>query len=136
MTLLIWVTFLLGSLTVDLTHSSALLNFLYLTLVTVSLPSIGKFCSCCLSHFPLIFPQTQEGMPHVAYDDSRREWDGLRDHFREMFRGSVSSNLVLLWLLHNFVSGSRLELMYISLIVNIRSNVTYIHGFMPLVLLS
>ena len=75
-------------------------------------------------------------MPRAAYEDSRAEWDGLRDHFREMFHGSVSSNLVLLWLLHNFVSGSRLELMYISLIVNIRSNVTYIHGFMLLVLLS
>ena len=35
----------------------------------------------------------------------------------------------------DFVSGCRLELMYISLIVNIRSNLTHLHGFHGLVLL-
>ena len=44
-------------------------------------------------------------------------------------------NLVLLLLLVNFVSGFRLELMYISLIVSIRSNLTHLHGFQQLVLL-
>ena len=43
----------------------------------------------------------------------------------EMFHGRVSLNSVLLLLLVNFVSGFRLELMYISLIVSIRSNFTY-----------
>ena len=43
--------------------------------------------------------------------------------------------LVLLLLLGNFVSGFRLELMYISLIENIRSSLTHLHGFQLLVLL-
>ena len=40
----------------------------------------------------------------------------------EMFPGRISLNSVLLVLLVNFVSGFRLELMYISLILSIRSN--------------
>ena len=39
-----------------------------------------------------------------------------------MFHGRISLNSVLLLLLVNFVSGFRLELMYISLIVSIRSS--------------
>ena len=53
----------------------------------------------------------------------------------EMFRGRISFNSVLLLLLMNFVSGFRLELMYISLIVSIRSNFTHLHAFQVLVLL-
>ena len=70
----------------------------------------------------------------TAYDYSRADWDGLRDHLREFHR-RISLNLVLLPLLVNFVSGFRLELMYISLIVSIRSNLTHLHGFQQLVLL-
>ena len=47
----------------------------------------------------------------------------------EMFHGRISLNSVLLLLLRNFVSGCRLELMYISLIVSIRSDLTDLHGF-------
>ena len=46
----------------------------------------------------------------------------------EMFHGKISLNSVLLLLLVNFVSGFRLELMYISLIVNIRTSLTHLHG--------
>ena len=53
----------------------------------------------------------------------------------EMFHGRISLNLVLLRLLVTFVSGFRLELMYISLIENIRSSLTHLHGFQSLVLL-
>ena len=49
--------------------------------------------------------------------------------------GRYFSTLLLL-LLVNFVSGSRLELMSISLIENIRSSITHLHGFQLLVLLS
>ena len=35
----------------------------------------------------------------------------------------------------NFVNGFRLELMYISLIENIRSSLIHLHGFQLLVLL-
>ena len=47
----------------------------------------------------------------------------------EMFHGSISLNSVLLLLLVNFVGRFRLELMYISLIVSIRSSLTHLHGF-------
>ena len=50
-----------------------------------------------------------------------------------MFHGNISLNSVLLLLLVNFVSGFRLELMHISLIKNIRSSLTHLHGFQVLV---
>ena len=53
----------------------------------------------------------------------------------EMFHGRIPLNSVLLLLLMNFVSGFRLELMYISLIVCIRSSLTHLHGFQLLLLL-
>ena len=52
-----------------------------------------------------------------------------------MFHGRISLSLVLLLLLVNFVSGFRLELMYISLIENARSSLTHLYGFWLLVLL-
>ena len=70
---------------------------------------------------------------HINCDYSRADWDGLRDHLREYGRISLSS--VLLLLLVNFVSGFKLELMNISLIVSIRSNLTHLQGFQLLVLL-
>ena len=53
----------------------------------------------------------------------------------EMFNGRISLNSVLLLLLVNFVCGLKLELMYMSLIVNIRSCLTHLHDFQLLVLL-
>ena len=47
----------------------------------------------------------------------------------EIIYGRISSNLVLLLLLLSFVSESRLVLMYMSLIVNIRLSITHFHGF-------
>ena len=47
----------------------------------------------------------------IAYDYSCADWDGLFDHLRD-----VPFSSVLLLLLVNFMSGFRLELMYISLI--------------------
>ena len=52
-----------------------------------------------------------------------------------MFHGRISLNSVLLLLLVNFVSGFRLELMYVSLMVSIRSNLTHLLVFQLLVLL-
>ena len=51
------------------------------------------------------------------------------------FHRRISLNLVLLLLLVSFVSGFRLELMYIYLIENIRSNLTFIHVVQLIVLL-
>ena len=69
----------------------------------------------------------------ILYDYSRANWSGLRDHLRDVSWESLS--LVLLLLLVNFGSGFRLKLMYISLIENIRSSLTHLHGFQLLVLL-
>ena len=52
-----------------------------------------------------------------------------------MFHEKISLSSVLLRLLVNFLSGFRLELMYISLIVSIRSTVTHLHAFQLFVLL-
>ena len=70
----------------------------------------------------------------VVYDYSRADWDGLRDHLRDV-PWEDTLNSVLLLLLVNFVSGFTLELMYISLVVSIRSNLTHPHGFQQLALL-
>ena len=53
----------------------------------------------------------------------------------EMFHGKKSLSLMLLLMVLNSVCESRLELMYLSLIVNIRSSIIYLHGFLLLVLL-
>ena len=47
----------------------------------------------------------------------------------ELSHGRISLTLVLLVLVVNFVSEFRLELVYISLIVYVRSSLTYLHGF-------
>ena len=44
----------------------------------------------------------------------------------DMFHGRLPLNLVLLLLLVNFVKGFRLDLMFIFLIINIRSSHTYL----------
>ena len=71
----------------------------------------------------------------IAYDYSHADWDGLRDHLRDVHR-RMSLNSVLLLLLVNSVSGFRVELMYISLIVNVRSGLNHLHFIQLLVLLS
>ena len=52
------------------------------------------------------------------------DWDSLRDHIRPSASAAASK----------FVSGFRLELMYTSLIVIVRSNLTHLHGFQLLML--
>ena len=53
----------------------------------------------------------------------------------DMFHGKISLSSVLLLLLVNFVSGFRLELMYVSLIENIKSSLIHVHSFQRLLLL-
>ena len=53
----------------------------------------------------------------------------------EIFHGRISLNSVLLLLLRDFVSGLRLEFMYISLTVSFRSNLSHLHDFQQLALL-
>ena len=78
-----------------------------------------------LSQFPLTFRQTQNGMAlRIAQLMTILVLiEMLFLIISAMFHGRISINMVLLLLVLNFVSGSRLELMYISLIVSIRSSV-------------
>ena len=68
----------------------------------------------------------------MAYGYSRADWDGLCDHLRDVswddiFKLGASAAA------SEFLSGFRLELMYISLIVRVRSSLTHLHGFQLLV---
>ena len=53
---------------------------------------------------------------HIVYDYFCADWDGLRDHLRDVP-------------LENFVSEFMLKLMYISFIISIRSSLIHLHGF-------
>ena len=84
-----------------------------------------------LSRFPLTFLQAQKRM--LLFSAQLRSipmliWTVLII-ILEMFYRRISLNLVLLLLQLNFVSGSRLALMYISLNVNIKSRLINFHGF-------
>ena len=72
----------------------------------------------------------------IAYDYSFANLDGLCGHLGDIPWNDIFQLSVLLLLIYvNFVSVFRLELIYISLIVNIRSSLTHLHGFQLLVLL-
>ena len=131
-TLLRWLTFPLGSLTVTL-NSPALLDLF--------ISSDASICSTNSDHvvasvsivFPS-YPQQDALFHHIAYGYSCTDWDSLCDHLRDVpWEGIFNS--MLQHLLVNFVIGFRLELMYISLIKSIRSSLTHLHGFQLLVLL-
>ena len=71
---------------------------------------------------------------HIVYDYSCGYWDGLCDNlthvpWEDICKNSASAAA------SEFVSGFRLELMYISLIESIRSSFTHLHGIQLLVLL-
>ena len=121
-------------------HSTAFLDFCLSSdasiCTTMALPSLGNSGPVVVSvsiHFP-VNSKRDTTFHRIAYDYSRADWDGLRDHLRDV-PWRISLNLVLLLLLVNFVSGFSLELMYISLIISITSNLTHLHGFQQLVLL-
>ena len=111
-------------------HSPALLD-LYLSsdasiCSTMAFPPFGNSDYVVVS-VSINFPSnSQQDVPfhRIGHDYSPADWDGLLDK---------SSWTVLL--LVNFVSELRLELMYISLIENITSSLTHLHGFQLLVLL-
>ena len=138
MTLLRWLTFLLGSLTDS--HSPTLLD-LFLSsdtsiCSTMASPPLGNSNHVVVS-VSIDFPinSNQDALFHcIAYDYSRVEWNGLRNHLRDVqwddiFKLKASAAV------SEFCEWLRLELMYIFLIVSIRSNLTYLHGFQQLVLL-
>ena len=97
-------------------HSTALLD-LFLSsdasiCSTMVFPPLGNSDHVAVS-VSIDFPtnsQWDAPFHHIAYDYSRADWNGLRDHW-EMFHGRISSNSVFLLLLVSFVMEFRLELM-------------------------
>ena len=88
MTLLRWLTFLLGSQTDS--HSSTLLDFFLSsdasTCSTIAFPPLGNSDHVVVS-VSIDFPtNSQQDAPfhRIAYDYSRADWDGLRDHLRDV----------------------------------------------------
>ena len=83
------------------------------------------------------FPSnSQQGDPFhcIAYDYSLADWDSLCVHLRDVpwediFKLGTSATA------SEFCEWVQLELMYISIIENIRSSLTHLHGFQLLVLL-
>ena len=134
MTLLRWLTFLLGSQTCDC-HSPALLDFFLSSdtsiCSTMTFPPVGNSYHVVVS-VSMDFPtNSQRDAPFhcIAYDYSRAGWDDLHDHLRDDPWEDIFKLLV------NFVSGFRLKLMYISLIENVRSSLIHLRDFQLLVLL-
>ena len=75
MTLLRWLNFLLGSLTVILTVLLFWIYFFFLTLV---------FFLQWLSLLPPINSKRDVSFYHIAYDYCRDDWDGLLDHLKDV----------------------------------------------------
>ena len=73
----------------------------------------------------------------VFWDETeiRTDWVGLSDHLRDVPWEDIFE-LIVFAASSEFCEGFRLELMYISLIVNGRSSLIYFYGFQKLVLLS
>ena len=121
-------------------HSPALLD-LFLSsdasiCSTMAFPPLGN-SDHVVASVSIDFPSnSQQDAPfhHIAYDYSCADWDGLHDHLRDVTWVDIL-NSVLLLLLMNILSGFGLELMYISLIENIRPSFIHLHGFQLLVLL-
>ena len=121
-------------------HSPALLD-LFLSsdasiCSTMASPPLGNFDHVVVS-VSIDFPSNSKqnaSFHRVAYDYSRADWDGHRDHLRDVPWENILSSVLRL-LLVNFMSGFRLELMCKFPIVSIRSNLTHFHGLQQLVLL-
>ena len=118
-------------------HSPALLDLFISSdasiCSTMAFPPLGNSDHVVASvsiDFPS-YSQWDAPFHHMAYDYSCADWDGLHDHLRNVSQG-ISLNSVLLLLLMNFVSGFRLELLYILLVISIRSSLTHPHGFQQL----
>ena len=132
LTLRRWLTFLLVSLTVTLIVLLFWIYFFPLMLVIVLqwLSLHWEILIILLSQIWLTFHQTQDRMPCFI-----TQLMTILELIRmvlvinwEMFHGRISLNLVLLLLLVNFGSGFWCKLMYISLVVSIRSSLTSLHA--------
>ena len=119
-------------------HSPAFLIYLFLLMLVFVIQWLSlhwEILIILLSQFQLIFHKIHYGMPYfTAQLMTILVLIGtVIVILSEMFHESISLNSVLLLLLVNFVSEFWLELMYISLIVSIRSSCSHLHGFQLLV---
>ena len=78
-------------------------------------------------HFPS-YSQQDALFHYISYDYSPADWDGLHDHLRDVpwediFKLGASATA------SEFCEWVQLELMYISIIENIRSSLTHLQGF-------
>ena len=137
--LLRWVTFLLGSQTVILTVLLFWLYFFLLILLFVVqwLFHHWEILIMFFCQFPLTFYHIHNGIScFIALLMAILVLIGMVFVIIwETFHGRMSLTSVLLLLVVNFFSVFRLELMYISLIVCIRSSLTHLHGFQLLLML-
>ena len=103
----------------------------------MAFPPLGNYDHVVVSvsiDFPI---NSKQDTPfhHVAYDYSHADWDGLRDHLRDVpwddiFKPSASAAA------SEFCEWVQVGIdVCISLIVSIRSNLTHLHDFQQLVLL-
>ena len=128
MVLLRGLTFILGSLTVTLIVLLFWISFFLLPLLLTPLENSAHVVVSVSIEF--LINSKQDALFHcMAYNYCCTDLNGLVDHLRDVpwediFKFSASLN-----------SGFRLELMYILLIVSIRSNLTHLLGFQQLVLL-
>ena len=122
-----------------MTRSPALLDFFISfdasICSTVAFPPLGNSDHVVVA-VSVDFPTTSKqdtSFHRIAYDYFPADWDGLRDHLRDVpwgdiFKPSASAAA------NEFCEWFRLDLMYISLTVSIKSNPTHLHGFQHLVL--
>ena len=91
MTLLRCLTFLLESMTVALAILLFWIYFLWrYYLFYNGFPSIGKFWYCWLSFLWISKNSKQDATFHrIAYDYSRADWDGPRDHLKDVPWGDI-----------------------------------------------
>ena len=128
-TLLRWLAFLPGSLTVTLTFLFFWISFSLLMLIVILI--------MWLSQFPLTSCQIQKGMPHfIALLMTILMLIGVVFViFWEMFLWKDTFELGASATASEFCEWFMLELMYISLIVIIQSSLTHLHGFQLLLVL-
>ena len=130
-----WLTFLLGSMTDSQSCSFGFLSFFWFVLQWIFFH--WEILIILLSQFPLTFQLIYNRIPRfIAQLMTILVLIGMVFVIIwEIFHERISLYSVLKLLLVNFVSGFRLELMYISLIESIRSSLTHLHGFQQPVLL-
>ena len=121
-------------------HSPALLDLFISSDVSIcsamAFPAVGNSDHVVVSvsiYFPTNSKQNTS-FHCIAYDYCHADWDSLGDHLRDVpwediFKFSTSAAA------SDFCERVLVELIYISLIVSIRSNLTHHHDFQLLVML-